>query len=688
MSTDSSSSPHAHLDQLLAQHITALIGAPQPATLAFLREHLHWVELGAGQTLMRQDEPGDAAYLLVSGRLRAYVRDDAGVERPVREMSRGEVIGEMSMYTGRPRSATVIAVRDSMLVRLDRDHFAALLATSPEISITFTSQIIRRLQTQHQRRPVAAPVTLALLPISAGVDLPGFAAKLAAQLAKFGRVRHIDAAAMDQLLGVSGAATRDAGDIDRRIALVLDDLEAKHDFVLLLADEAPSAWTRRCIRHGDELLLLADATQTPTVHAIEQRCLTAQAVPGEAAEVLVLLQPADATAPRGTLAWLARRPVTDHVHVRQSREPDMARLARLISRNAVGLVFGGGGARGFAHLGVWRALRERGIEIDCVGGTSIGAVMAAVVAADVPIDRAISVARAAFKRNPTGDFNLLPLVSLIKGRRARRAVESAVEELIGAGAGIEDLWKNYFCVASNYSQAREQRLGPRRPGARAAGKLRHSRRAATDGARRRPAVRRRHLQQLPGRSDAADARRRARDRRGPGHAQRASHRVRRGAGQLGAAARPPAPAPPAPLPAAVADVLPDEHHDPVQRLAPGRITRAGRPVLQSAPVQGRAAAVEPLRGHPATGRAARKRGARRAVERAAARLRAARLGDAASGGRGYGVTLSVTTLDASTLSMRFWSMSTTSKRQPSHSATSAVCGTRPSSSMSMPDSVL
>lgn len=458
MDTTSASTVHPHRDRLLAQHITTLIGTPQPATLAFLREHLRWVELGAGQPLMRQDEPGDAAYLLVSGRLRAYVRDDNGVDRQVREMSRGEVIGEMSMYTGRPRSATVVAVRDSVLVRLGREHFAALLATCPEISIRFTGQIIHRLQTEHQRRPVAAPVTLALMPVSAGVALDDFAAQLATQLTRFGRVRSIDAAAMDQCLGLPGAAGRDEGDVERRIALALDDLEAQHDFVLLLADAAPSTWTRRCIRHGDELLLVADATEPPAVHPIEQDCLTPDTAPSEAAEILVLLHPADAVAPRGTHAWLARRSVTDHVHLRRSREADMARLARLISRNAIGIVFGGGGARGFAHLGVWRALRDQGIEIDCVGGTSIGAVMAAVVAADAPLDRAIGVARAAFKRNPTGDYNLLPLVSLIKGRRARHAVESAVEELIGAGAAIEDLWKSYFCVASNYSQAREQRI--------------------------------------------------------------------------------------------------------------------------------------------------------------------------------------------------------------------------------------
>jgi NTE family protein len=146
------------------------------------------------------------------------------------------------------------------------------------------------------------------------------------------------------------------------------------------------------------------------------------------------------------------------VHLRRGLERDMARLARLLSRNAVGLVFAGGGARGFAHLGIWRALLEQGIEVDCVGGTSIGSVMAALVAADQPMERAIEVARQGFSRNPTGDYNWLPLISLIKGRRQRKAITGALRELVGDGVAIEDLWKTYFCVATNYSQAREQRI--------------------------------------------------------------------------------------------------------------------------------------------------------------------------------------------------------------------------------------
>ena len=444
-----------YLDRLLAQHLAQLFGTLEPATTSFLHAHLEWVELAGGTPLMTQGEPGDDAYLLVSGRLRAYIRDEQGVSRMVREMGRGEVIGELAMYTGDARSATVIAVRDSVLVRLRREHFAPLLATSPAVSIEFTRQIIRRLQTERQQRALAAPVTIGLLAVSDGVVLREFAQALAAQLARYGSAHVLDAAAIDAEVGVPGIAARDDADSARRRALAIDALESQHDFLLLLADPAPGAWTQCCIRHSDELMLVADAAQPPRLHPVEA-ALAQRPGHGEAAEILVLLQPVAQASARGTRDWLARRPVSGHVHVRRDYAADMARLARLTSRNAVGLVFGGGGARGFAHLAVWRALHARGIEIDCVGGTSIGAVMAALVAADPPVERATEIARRAFSNNPTGDFNLLPLVSLIGGRRARESIEHALVDLAGGPIDVEDLWKTYFCIATNYSQAREQ----------------------------------------------------------------------------------------------------------------------------------------------------------------------------------------------------------------------------------------
>ena len=96
--------------------------------------------------------------------------------------------------------------------------------------------------------------------------------------------------------------------------MALDAIEAEHDFVLLLAHASPTSWTRRCISHSDELLLIADATQPPAVHAIEQACLAERPARIEASETLVLLHPAELTTPRATREWLARRAITGHVH--------------------------------------------------------------------------------------------------------------------------------------------------------------------------------------------------------------------------------------------------------------------------------------------------------------------------------------------------------------------------------------
>jgi NTE family protein len=219
--------PQYFQDDLLAQHLRAYLGELEPTAMALLRDRLQWVELAAGATLMTQGEPGDSMYISVSGRLRAYVRDDDGVERMVREMARGQVIGEMSLYMDSPRTATVVAIRDSVLVRLDKADFLQLLASSAQVSVALTRQLIVRLQNTQARSELARPVTMALLPVSAGVDLPSFAAAFGAELEGKGSVCIVTAERLNQNLRHPGLAhdqQASAQDL-RRIALHLDELK-------------------------------------------------------------------------------------------------------------------------------------------------------------------------------------------------------------------------------------------------------------------------------------------------------------------------------------------------------------------------------------------------------------------------------------------------------------------------------
>jgi len=107
---------------------------------------------------------------------------------------------------------------------------------------------------------------------------------------------------------------------------------------------------------------------------------------------------ADAVTPKGARSWLTRRPVTSHVNLASDWSGHRAAGAPAEPHRRR-LVLAGGGARGFAHLGIWRALRERGIEVDVLGGTSIGAIMAALIAVDQPLTRR-SMSRAGLRQQP------------------------------------------------------------------------------------------------------------------------------------------------------------------------------------------------------------------------------------------------------------------------------------------------
>lgn len=451
--------PTAHQRTLLQRHLGPALGLHTPPQQAPWLEAFTWQALPAGQTLMNEGDPAGAMYLVLSGRLRAWRRNEAGALQRVREVGRGEVVGEIGLYTQVPRSATLTAVRDTLLARLDEPAFQALLQQQPQAGVALTRQLIHRLQTQHRPPPPAPPVTVALLPITAGVDAPALAARLAQALAQATpsvRLKVIDASVVQQVLG---AQAFDDGDA---LQALLDRWEAEHDHLLLVADAGPSPWSRRCRTQADEVLLLADADAPPVLHAHEATRPEAPAIPHGLDDVLLLLHPAQRRCPQGTAAWLARRPVGAHLHIRPELARDWARLARMLSRTARGLVLAGGGARGLAHLGVMQGLEERGLMPDAVGGTSIGAVMAALAAADQPVPTLVDVARQAFRGNPTGDVNWLPLLSLLKGERMRRAMAGALNRLFGAEPQIEDLWLPYFCLASNYSRASEQvlRQGP------------------------------------------------------------------------------------------------------------------------------------------------------------------------------------------------------------------------------------
>ena len=403
-----------------------------------LAGELEWLCIPGGWELFHEGDPGDSLFVVVAGRMGVVTADADGRQSVINQIGAGETVGEMALVSGDARSATIVALRDTELLRLERPAFERLTEHHTGMMRFIMRLLVRRVyETSH--RIVAQPgsLTIAVLPLEHGSVVHDFTRGLAKALEALGCVLIADSRNTDQSTEWFNA------------------IEAEHDFVIYEADCEPSEWTRRCVRQADRLVLLATAGAPADRPARALEVMPA-AVRGEQIEI-VFLHAANASRATATGELMVRYGGAFHYHVREGNAADLARMARLLSGHAVGVVFSGGGARGFAHLGVMKAFRRSGIELDMFGGTSMGSMMAAAAALEWGEEEALEHFKQSFvQTNPLNDYTL-PLLALVRGRKVSRLLR----EHFG-GTLIEECFRPFFCTSSNLTLGQTQlhRTGP------------------------------------------------------------------------------------------------------------------------------------------------------------------------------------------------------------------------------------
>jgi predicted acylesterase/phospholipase RssA len=200
--------------------------------------------------------------------------------------------------------------------------------------------------------------------------------------------------------------------------------------------------------HGEMLYLTQVRHQVPG-YDLPQAERAIDRLPGKQARPrvdLVLLQ--EEPPYRGTARWLADREVVRHHHVRLHSTADRARAGRMLTGRDVTLALGGGGARGFAHIGVIRACQELGIPIDRICGTSMGSIVAGLYAMGMDWNAMTEHLRSHFLPKRRLSQYTFPILSIDTSRN----YEKALRRLYG-NTEIEDLPVNYFCVSCNLTTA-------------------------------------------------------------------------------------------------------------------------------------------------------------------------------------------------------------------------------------------
>lgn len=392
-----------------------------------------WFSLPAGQPLFLAGEQADSIFFVMSGTLGAFnaAGEFVGHIRP------GEPVGEMALFLGgtdlngdgvmenAPHSGSVYALRDSEVIGLSRAGWNRLVKSEPELMEGMIRIILRRLGRTGQRDPASVPKVYTLLATSPTIDLRLRARALREALMRFGQ----KVAIVDEVQG------------DERPAAFFDEIEQNHDTVILIAAIGDTSWFRLATRQADRIWVLARGDARPSVPLMPEETSPAQKL--KLVDV-VLIHPGTERRAARPIEWKEAAGANRLFHWYGESSVDAMRLARMMAGRSVGVVLSGGGARAYSHIGVIRALRERNVPIDFVGGSSMGAVVAACVAMgwnDAEIDSRIR--KAFVESNPLGDYNL-PVVGMVKGRR----VNARLEEHFGE-VEIGDLQVPFYALSTN-----------------------------------------------------------------------------------------------------------------------------------------------------------------------------------------------------------------------------------------------
>jgi NTE family protein len=384
-----------------------------------------WFSLPGGAILFDAGEPADQLYFVRAGRLGVFRRDEGNEPQFLGVIRPGEPAGEMAMVAGAPHSAQVVALRDSEIYALPRAIFFEACDTDPKVMIELARLMIRRTRQAAARSGAGEPTVFGFAGVSESAPIRPLVERLEQEIARLGY-----------------AVTVVGSEATHAPTQWFSDVERAHDFVLYVAEAGDVGWRQLIARQVDRLFRVARGDR----RAPSPPSASAPTGPLQAHRLvdLILTQPASRKTYVGSEAWLTATGAARVFQVRRESAADVGRMARVLTGQSVGLVLSGGGARAYAHIGAIRALRERKVPIDFIGGASMGAIIAAGVAMGWDDEELARRIREAFVESSPLDDIAIPLLAMTQGVKVSERLAHHFGDV-----QIGDLKLPFFCVSSN-----------------------------------------------------------------------------------------------------------------------------------------------------------------------------------------------------------------------------------------------
>ena len=386
-----------------------------------------WFALTGGEVLFAEGTPADTLYLLRSGRLGVFRRDThqdrppefVGVIRP------GEPAGEMAMLAGTEHTADVVALRDSEVLALPRDAFFEAARKEPDLMVELSRLMIQRARDRRSgggEPSVFGFVSARPRPIRAFVE------RIAAAIQADGFTCQV----------IDHSALTSAADWFSRV-------EDAHDYVLYVAELDEPAWASLCARQVDRVFVVGNGLLAPPNRPLPHSSV----VDAQRRTDLILMRDRRMKRPANTAAWIDAIQPGRWFQAVEGAAADAERMARVLTGSAVGVVFSGGGARAYAHIGALRALHEAKVPIDFVGGSSMGAVIAAGPALGwTQEELEARIHRAFVVKNPLSDITF-PMLAMTRAGKVDQLLIDAYGDM-----DLADTVRPFFAVSTNLTSGK------------------------------------------------------------------------------------------------------------------------------------------------------------------------------------------------------------------------------------------
>lgn len=398
------------------------------------------IELNSQSFLIKQGESGKDVFLLLAGKLQVIYQDQYGVERIVNNINEGEFLGEMSLFLDENRTTSVKASRHSFLLKFSPQIFQELLDTEIDLLKYISNTLIKRLSSSNEGANRKNKTNIiSVLPLENTMKSDQFASQLAQSISTKESVKVVSVkTVIDQEIWKKGAT--ESENRSRLFKYIIEKIK-EYSYIIFQGDLENELWLNTIVDQSDKILIFCSGkTYTALPKVLADKI--------EPIDKTIVTLDID-TQHLGTYRALNTKDRVPTMHLAGMKDVD--RLARHITGTSIKLVLGGGGAKGLAHLGVFRAMNELSIPIDFIGGTSIGSIMAAIIAVGLPYEEIVEIAKKRFVDDkPLNDYRL-PMTSLIAGDKMDRSLIEAFGD-----THIEDLAIPFFCVAANLSTARTE----------------------------------------------------------------------------------------------------------------------------------------------------------------------------------------------------------------------------------------